>query len=346
MGEKTRIEYIDLAKGVCIILVVLMHIVPEIGGKNPYLWNLRMPFYFCLSGIFFKTYSGFSNFLIKKTDKLLLPFIAWYLISYGIYYLRVLAIGYPEHVYKFTDLFFEPEFYNGPIWFLLSLFWVNLVYYGVTVISKNEAIKATLILFISSIGWMGHYLDLDNFLYIGTSLTCLPFFYIGTLLMRRGVISPDKNLKRDWIIVSICLAGIFLSIWLPEHPALMRFYINHLEEGNPLQLYFSSFCLIVLTLTLCKYIKKLPFVSYVGRFSIIVLVTHWMVRNIIIRSLAHLTGFEIESWSLRLILFFVVMGSMLLIIPFCKKYMASVCAQTPWLEKRIIKKREAGLESQ
>lgn len=51
-----RIEFIDLAKGVCIIMVVMGHCgCPlEIPG-----WTIvRMPLYFILSGLFFKDYGG------------------------------------------------------------------------------------------------------------------------------------------------------------------------------------------------------------------------------------------------------------------------------------------------
>lgn len=51
-----RIDFIDLAKGVCIFLVVIGHCgVPiDIPGFE----IVRMPLYFILSGLFFKEYGG------------------------------------------------------------------------------------------------------------------------------------------------------------------------------------------------------------------------------------------------------------------------------------------------
>lgn len=53
---KKRIDFIDTAKGVCIILVVLGHsgIPIDFVGMN----SMRMPLYFILSGLFFKDYGG------------------------------------------------------------------------------------------------------------------------------------------------------------------------------------------------------------------------------------------------------------------------------------------------
>lgn len=69
---KERIKFIDLAKGFCIILVVLNHICVLTGFKtviDVQLASFRMPLYYILSGLFFKEYNGFFDFIIRKTNK-------------------------------------------------------------------------------------------------------------------------------------------------------------------------------------------------------------------------------------------------------------------------------------
>lgn len=59
MSEKKRIDFIDLAKGFCIMSVVMFHLTYHIDIDIPYstaICSFRMPFYFLLSGLFFKTY--------------------------------------------------------------------------------------------------------------------------------------------------------------------------------------------------------------------------------------------------------------------------------------------------
>ena len=49
--SKGRIEFIDLAKGICILLVVMIHVgVPE---YIPGLYAAKVPIFFLLSGLFF-----------------------------------------------------------------------------------------------------------------------------------------------------------------------------------------------------------------------------------------------------------------------------------------------------
>ena len=77
METKKRIEFIDLAKGVCILLVIMMH--TDVNVDFPGLRGMRMPLYFILSGLFFKDYGGFLNLLVKKANKILIPFLFFYL---------------------------------------------------------------------------------------------------------------------------------------------------------------------------------------------------------------------------------------------------------------------------
>lgn len=60
--EKQRIEYIDLAKGLCISLVVLYHIHCFETTTETALQFFRMPLYYFLSGIFFKEYGNLALF--------------------------------------------------------------------------------------------------------------------------------------------------------------------------------------------------------------------------------------------------------------------------------------------
>lgn len=66
--ESKRIEYIDLMKGICIVLIILMHCDIKSSNErlNDMLADFRVPLYFFLSGLFFKEYDGFIDFCIRK----------------------------------------------------------------------------------------------------------------------------------------------------------------------------------------------------------------------------------------------------------------------------------------
>ena len=83
-NQSRRIDFVDLTKGVCIILVVMAHV----GGAfeqldtNSMLSCFRMPLYFFISGVFFKSYEGLLGFILRKINKLIIPFLFFNLSAF------------------------------------------------------------------------------------------------------------------------------------------------------------------------------------------------------------------------------------------------------------------------
>lgn len=72
---KQRIEFVDLAKGFCILMVVLLHVYGDTSGEVIKIMGyFKLPLFFVLSGMFFKENDGILSFLKDKTNKLLMPF--------------------------------------------------------------------------------------------------------------------------------------------------------------------------------------------------------------------------------------------------------------------------------
>lgn len=136
-NQHRRIDFVDLTKGVCIILVVMAHI----GGafdqldKHSMLSCFRMPLYFFISGIFFKPYEGLYGFIIRKTNKLIIPFIFFYVSAFLLKYIVwKIAPGTFHLPVSWRELLFvfhghDLIKFNPPIWFLLALFNCNILFY-------------------------------------------------------------------------------------------------------------------------------------------------------------------------------------------------------------------------
>lgn len=267
-----RIEFIDLAKGVCIIMVVFGH-----SGYTLYTpgWTIvRIPLYFMLSGLFFKDYGGFYSFLIKKTNKILIPFLFFYLTSYLLFYL--LKWYKPELLITdargILDLFNNRQFFNGPIWFLLTLFWCNLFFCAITIHIKNDWLKLFFVCFLGFIGWFLGYHGIFLPLFFDVSLTAMPFFTFGYFLKKTQILYPNKYDNYN-ILFFFLLWGISILIERMMHQRLSLHY-NAIEGWSTFLLSFIS---VLSVLFLCKAIKSIPFVTYVGHYSIILLCVHHMI---------------------------------------------------------------------
>lgn len=159
-GQTQRIEYVDLAKGFCILLVVIYHIgvfVPDTKFPGTVVCqHFRMPLYFFLSGLFFKPYEGFcrlsgNSFLRRKVNKLLVPFLFFYLTtSVALPYVLHELLGVSGNsLFRFDSnlsgwaRLYQPlldeDYFNDSSWFLLCLFFVNAIFYAVYWLANQVA---------------------------------------------------------------------------------------------------------------------------------------------------------------------------------------------------------------
>lgn len=328
MSQK-RIEFIDLAKGICIILVVLGHCGARI--NLPGLEIVRMPLYFILSGLFFKDYGGGYNFFIRKTNKILIPFIFFYLLGCMAYYgIKFLA---PQLLITsaggILDVFNNRQFFNGPIWFLLCLFWCNIIFCQITLHIKREWLR---IITVIALGVTGLLLGRSGVfipLFIDVAFTALPFFAFGYYLKKSDILYPNRY-DRYCILFAMVFWGIAYILTITTDYRLSLHY-NVLEGWST---YFISITSVLAILFLCKTIKHVPFVSYCGRYSIVLLCVHHMIyRPLMV--LMPKTGIEILSsnWSIAIITLLLSAAC----IPVCKKLI-------PWFvaQKDLIKLPQKG----
>ncbi|MFI3266050.1 MAG: acyltransferase family protein [Rikenellaceae bacterium] len=321
MTDKKRIEFIDLAKGICIIFVVASHC--GFAVDLPGLGIVRMPLYFILSGLFFKEYSGFGEFVVRKTNKILIPFIFFYLVSYALYYmLQYLApqllITDARGVF---DIFNNRQYFNGPIWFLLSLYWCGLIFAGVIASTKSLFVRCVAVL---AIGCGGVFLggkDLFLPMFIDVAMTALPFYCFGYYLKRTAILYQNKYDRYNLIFVAILYIA---SLVISRYAQGIRLSLHYNGINNPLATFTLSITSTMTILLLCKTIKHIPIISYMGRYSLIILCTHHLIyRPLKVVSNMMPYGFMHESWFLTLVTISVSVA----FIPLCIRFIPYFVAQ-------------------
>ena len=331
-----RIEYIDLAKGMCIMLVVVFHIFAyyQISMPAGYFFRaFRMPLYFFLSGVFFKTYGSFGNFLRKKTNKLLIPFVFFYLtlsvfISIFLYKYFGIVIEKAKNfdiLPALTEFITRENFPNSPLWFLLCLFEVNLLFFlchSIAYKFKNsQRILIALTMSLGMFGLLFSLLKVNLPMFIDSSMTSLPFFMMGYLTSRQTSLLKPNKLDKYWAYLIIaCFAFVF--IFAAHH---VSYKMNSFGGIAYLTLYPCGFFGTIGIMYLAKRLNHLPLVSYWGRYSIMILVTHRIVYQVFSPLAIHLSG-GVNTGTV-LVNMVMTMLSYLLLIPIMKKYLPHVTAQ-------------------
>lgn len=334
---KDRIQYIDLAKGMCIILVVAFHIFAYYKVKMPlgyFFRAFRMPLYFFLSGVFFKTYGNFGNFFKKKTNKLLIPFFFFYLtlsVFISIFLYRCFGVVIEKAINfeilpALTEFVTRENFPNSPIWFLLCLFEVNILFYFCYYIANrfekyNQSFLIGLTMIVGLMGLFFSILKINLPMFIDSSMTALPFFMMGYFINNSTVILKPNKLDKYWaIIILFCFA--FVLLFAGHYVSYKQ---NHFSGIGYLTIYPCGLLGTMGIMYCAKKLNYLPLVSYWGRYSIMILVTHRIVYQafspLIILILG---GINIVTVLVNLT---ITMLSYMLLIPCMKKYLPYVTAQ-------------------
>lgn len=339
-GARQRIEFIDLAKGFCIILVVVRHIMISCGCNVdlPGLDNMRMPLYFVLSGLFFKDYGGFIQLLVKKLNKLLIPFLFFYIGSYLIFYIsECVAPGLLKtRANGILDAFTQRYWFNGPIWFLLGLFWANIMFCVVSLNFKKEIARAVIVVCIgcvgAGLGVCGKFLPC----YFDSAMTSMPFFYMGYFLRKTPLLNANKY-DRYNLLFAVALYGVSVAIFYLFDNPHVGFSLNAVH-GNWVAIIVSAISGVLAVLLICKTIGRLPFVSYLGRYSIITLCTHHLVYRPVKVVLTH---FNISGGVLLTVLTILTILICWALIPLCIRCIPYFTAQKDLIKVPVLSRKKS-----
>lgn len=257
---KQRIEFIDLAKGICILLVVCMHGGLWIGA--PMIEALRMPLFFVLSGFFFKDYGSLYNFFIKKTNSLLVPLLFFMLIE------AVIILMLSPHLFIGSVIapFIKPTMINFPLWFLICLFWVSMFYYFIHTHIENIHIKFGVVLTMGVMGYVLSCYEIYLPLFMSTAFTATPFFFTGVIIRKLPLLDQTKHSKSVLALgVSLIVATTTYCL-LNDNPRIG--FVQNTYSGNIVEIYAVCLGSILGLLIICKYLKWLPIYIIYGQVFI------------------------------------------------------------------------------
>lgn len=287
MSQK-RISYIDTAKGIGILLVLIGHSGFPSANLITWISSFHMPLFFILSGILF-AHTGAATkktkpFLKKKLCSILVPYAAFSILS-----ILASAIldyeSFPD--YLWIALLQTISFYGiSVLWFLPTLFFGEVIFFF---IKKHTSTKTTVLLTgaLLALSILGN--ELYHYCFIVTeSYGNLFFNYIFVVFIRTGIattfltggyylyhaISSQKLSAGNYLLLSggFLLLNLFLGF---KNGGVD---LNQLVFHNYLLYYLAAFCGTMFVLCLCNVLPKLPLLSYMGKNSLIIMATHMNCR--------------------------------------------------------------------
>jgi len=289
---KNRIELIDVAKGISIILVALhhSHLATYFGGLNSAMGLFRVPLFFFLSGVFFNPLDNPRKFFFKKTDGLLKPYFATLFI---ILFLSLL-LGEKDILQQAAGIFYG----NGhtirwpPLWFLTHLWCVSMItfaFFYLTEIGKfNPLQKLFLILTLLITGCLlvARFWQMPLSIFrLEFKLPGFPFssdlvplsmaFYISGYFLHKKVkaFRPRLSIFFPAMILLIVIA-VFTG-------ALVNLNVRVLREPvfATLAAVSGIYCILSISYCVCKTVFLKRILLACGVASLFILLFHWYIEN-------------------------------------------------------------------
>ncbi len=229
MGNKK--DWVFMAKGLGIILVVIGHFYPD---GSPYYWSMarriiytfHMPLFFILSGYLFNYNKyPFPKIIKKKFKRLIYPFLSISIIFFLVKYYAgfFFNLQHPVGIRSVYSLLTDPiNSYIPLLWFVHALFIIFIVYSLIRTILNNNFI--ILIIFLAVNIVIG-----SNYAFLGNAVHNIPYFIIGNIL--RGKNKLNKIISGKLFCISIVFVIFLISFFIKNKYDFHHNYLLSLISG-------------------------------------------------------------------------------------------------------------------
>lgn len=295
--NSTRLHWVDVAKGILIVLVALVHIVGRaeeldiscaaigvigiIGG----IFCFRMPAFFILAGFWGKYDMSFKDFLLRNAKGLLLPLIIFSFLGGVLHEVcyEILKGSYNAGALEWPFLDISLDY-----WFVLALFLAKCVYWGVCRISSKQYVRLLICLGIYAVGvlslkaWF-----LPNFACWKWALIMLVYLPIGQWVR--------EHLK-DWRLfvaaLVVFVAGWIIYWWQGSVIIVPGGGMKSFDMVSAWPSLLLCTAGSMVFLKLCSFIKRARVMELIGRNTLAIYVMHWWIE---ILAMKVLRGFFAQS---------------------------------------------------
>jgi uncharacterized membrane protein YcfT len=260
-----RIDWVDYAKGICIVMVVMMHSVlgVEIAAGQTGFMHLvvmfakpfRMPDFFLISGLFLSIVidRDWRTYLDRKVVHFAYFYVLWVTIQFGFKAPSFAAETNWSHVgFLYLESFIEPF---GTLWFIYLL----PVFFVVT--KATRRMPPLLIWGVAALLEMAHVAT--GWTVIDEFCARFVYFYSGYLFAQYVFALSDRARARP----ALALAG--LALWALVNGSLVKSGFSEWPLIS-LALGLAGACAIIIIGTLLARAHWLTFLRFCGEHSIVI----------------------------------------------------------------------------
>lgn len=247
-----RIVSLDVAKAICIILVVIGHYVPDNSPEwyvaiHDVIYTFHMPLFMFASGFVYiatKKNEAYGTFILKKVKRLMIPYISTSVIVITIKLLTQgnMTVDNPVTIMSYVKMLYSPEA-GYFLWFIWALWWMFVV------VPLMKTAKSRLILFFLAV--IVHFvpLKLPEVFCIPQFKNMLVYFMLGVVCFENKALhSFIKNFHSGKVVASVLLFIVF------EYITLTNTGMTSIKNITSIMLpYIGILFVLEISKLICKY---------------------------------------------------------------------------------------------
>lgn len=306
--QPKRIEALDIAKGIGIILVIIGHMSSSY--LRDWIYSFHMPLFFIISGICFKTekYPSFLPFLRQRVRTLAIPTLALYFI--------ILLLETLTGIKGFDLQQQLKGVHPGVLWFLITLLFSELLYFPLSKLTILWRIPLLFVLASTGVFFAKNHItaffDLTN-IFFCTALYGLGNLFSSSIL---SVLERIKQLNKYIIISSTTFAFVIPLLLIIIYRETFDLATNFIP--SPVVLYtISAVTCTFAVITLSTIVPFQKLLKFFGRNTLILLAFHSLIITL---SSTYLAPFFYSHIIYKIIELFVVFLGSCAFIPIFNRY--------------------------
>ncbi len=320
-----RTQWIDSAKGIGILLIIFGHAYSTVtpSALYVYIYAFHVPLFFFISGLTLRPAAGpLGGVVQKKLRTLIVPYL-WYAFLGYLFYLAgyMLAqrqgLQVPQFDYGlwkplvgiFIGTIGEGRIINGPVWFVMALFWTFVLGYLVNTYIRSATGQWAAIVLLTALGLA--LADRVTLPFSGVAaLSALIFFQAGFRFQTARVLQAMSQTTR-WCMLTVFIAISFFS--------QVNGFVGFGEGivGNPLWFLLFAFCGTLMVVLLVNVADPwCGWLAFVGRYSLSIMLIHMLIIKSVKVVMSGVLGTSIQVIDNDVGLGLVVLGaSTLCLVP-------------------------------
>ncbi|MFD2442509.1 acyltransferase family protein [Bacillus sp. CGMCC 1.16607] len=287
-----RTEWLDVAKGIAIMLVVIGHSASF--DVSPIYW-FHMPAFFMISGYLFKPQDRIPSlkaWMIKRAKQLFVPYLFFLLLITSLRYLFLLynsELTFHSFREDFLDImiggrFFPSDFYMV-MWFIPCIYLTQVTFAAIHFFIKSNAARFAIISLCYVLAHIEAWFLLENKLNyvpwnLDVALLAIFYYAFGYFVKRVIIYNQNKRNKLKITMIGILAAAIFITTIYVQGDYLFNMrsvvYTHFFLDLNvPITL---SILLLILSWGISKLGHFFGIINYIGRSSLIIMYTHVPIK--------------------------------------------------------------------